>query len=59
MSAAGLPTIHSAGVLETSCRTTPMLHPPLLGSWRNLYSLVIGALVVQILLYTWISWMLS
>lgn len=33
--------------------------PPLLGSWRNLYAVVIGALVVQIVLYSWLSWVLS
>lgn len=33
--------------------------PPLLGSWRNLYALVIGALVAQIALYAWLSWVLS
>ena len=33
--------------------------PPLLGSWRNLYALVLGALVAQILLYSWLSWVLS
>jgi hypothetical protein len=29
--------------------------PPLLGSWRALYLLVIGVLVLEILLFGWIS----
>lgn len=29
--------------------------PPLLGTWRNLYALVLGALVVQIVVYWWIT----
>jgi len=33
--------------------------PPLLGSWRNLYALVLGALAAQIALYSWLSWVLS
>ncbi|MEN0060728.1 MAG: hypothetical protein AAGA48_01190 [Myxococcota bacterium] len=37
----------------------PDAPPPLLGHWRNLYALVIGALAVQIVLYSWVSWMLS
>lgn len=30
--------------------------PPLLGSWRALYALVLGALAVQVALYAWITW---
>ncbi len=33
--------------------------PPLLGAWSNLYALVIGALVLQIVVYAWLSWVLS
>ena len=29
--------------------------PPVLGSWRALYLLVIGVLVLEILLFGWIS----
>lgn len=29
--------------------------PPILGSWRALYLVVIGVLVVEILLLAWIS----
>lgn len=31
--------------------STPDDPPPLLGSWRNLYALVLGVLAVQILVY--------
>jgi hypothetical protein len=31
-------------------------HPPLFRSWRGLYSFVIGALVVEIILLSLISW---
>lgn len=29
--------------------------PPVLGSWRNLYALVLGVLIVLILLFGWFS----
>jgi len=32
--------------------------PPLFGRWRNLYALVIGALVVQLAVFTALTWML-
>ncbi len=33
--------------------------PPVLGSWRNLYALVIGALFTQIVVYSLLTWWLS
>lgn len=33
----------------------PLDPPPLLGSWRNLYLLVMGFLVLQVLVYWWIT----
>lgn len=33
--------------------------PPLLGTWTNLYALVLGALVFQIVLYSLLSRVLS
>jgi hypothetical protein len=33
--------------------------PPVLGSWRNLYLLVLGALAAQIAVYSWLTWWLS
>lgn len=29
--------------------------PPILGSWRNIYLLVFAILVLQVLLYNWIT----
>lgn len=29
--------------------------PPILGSWRNIYLLLAGSLVVQIALYWWLT----
>ena len=33
--------------------------PPVLGSWNALYALVLGALVVQIVVYWWLTGALS
>jgi hypothetical protein len=33
--------------------------PPLLGSWRNLYALVLGNLVLMVLLFAWLTWSYS
>lgn len=33
--------------------------PPVLGTWNRLYALVIGALVVQVAVYWWITVSLS
>jgi hypothetical protein len=35
------------------------IDPPLLGSWRNLYALVLGNLVFLVLLFTWLTWRYS
>ena len=33
--------------------------PPLLGSWRNLYALVLGNLAFLVLLFWWLTWSYS
>jgi hypothetical protein len=33
--------------------------PPLLGSWRNLYALVLGNLAFMVLVFAWLTWRYS
>ncbi|MCB9639166.1 MAG: hypothetical protein H6728_12550 [Myxococcales bacterium] len=42
----------------TSPQERPELEdaPPILGSWKRIYILVLSVLAVQLALYAWLSW---